>query len=74
MTENLTSPDNLPPDGSPALREGMLLTHLLIVRDVDRSRASPRVNAFHHASIAFESVRRNRIDSWNLTDRSMSFT
>ncbi len=34
-----TSPENLPPDGYPAPREGMLLTHLLIVRDVDRSRA-----------------------------------
>lgn len=33
------SPGNLPPDGYPAPREGMLLTHLLIVRDVDRSRA-----------------------------------
>ena len=34
-----SSPDNLPPDGYPAPREGMLLTHLLIVQDVDRSRA-----------------------------------
>lgn len=42
MTENLTSPDNLPPDGSPAPCERMLLTHLLIVRDVDRSRAFSR--------------------------------
>ena len=40
MTDtNLTAPDNLPPDGYPAPREGMLLTNLLIVRDVDRSRA-----------------------------------